>query len=60
MNRVNSKTGQLISIEEIQQHLNASIPPHADLSELGYPFVISDPQPEITENQTLTIRRSEI
>lgn len=55
MYRINKETGQLISLDEIRQHLNASIPEMADLSNFGYPFVVDDPYPEMTESQKATL-----
>jgi hypothetical protein len=42
MIRVNAKTGQITSLDDIRRALNASIPDDADLTDQGYPTVIDD------------------
>jgi hypothetical protein len=55
MIRVNAKTGQTTSLDDIRRALNASIPDDADLADQGYPTVIDDSHPVVAESEAATM-----
>jgi hypothetical protein len=55
MIRVNAKTGQITSLDDIRRALNASIPDDEDLTDQGYPTVIDDNYPVVAESEAATL-----